>query len=161
MGVACGEHDKMRLTSTHEQACHSVRARTYSLSATRDSLLRSFRLARVAAELALQPIEYPVDEALRVRVRKLFREIDRFIDGNDGRNVLSINHLEHRKPQDREIDLRNAIKLPVVRERLDLGINRLAVLDHAVNQFLAERIVFTRLLAVFEEDTQVLQEILR
>src|SRR5204862_67705 len=51
--------------------------------------------------------------------------------------------------------------LPVVRQRLDLGVDFSEMLDHSLNQFFAERIVLPRLLAILEEYEEVICEILR
>ena len=53
----------------------------------------------------------------------MFREVDRLVDRNDGRDVLAVDHLEHRDAQDREVDLRDPLELPILREFLDARID--------------------------------------
>jgi hypothetical protein len=69
-----------------------------------------------------------------------------------GGDVLAEHHLEHREAQDREVDARDAVELPVVRERdLMRASISATVLDDPVDQLLAEGVVLAGLLQVLEE----------
>src|SRR5688572_22732841 len=105
----------------------------------RSSLPGAFRLSRIAAELTFEAVEDSIDEALRVRVGKLLREIDRLVDRNHRWDVFAVNHLKHREAQNREVDLGNSIEFPVMGERLDLAVDFFAMLNHAMDQLLAKR----------------------
>src|SRR5258708_2661313 len=113
-------------------------------------------LARVAAELVLHPVENAVDEPLGVRAGILLAQVDGLVDRDDRRDVLAGQHLEHREPQDGEVDLGDALELPVVRQGLDVAVELRHLLDGAVDQLLGKGVMLARLVEVLEKQPQVL-----
>jgi hypothetical protein len=103
----------------------------------------------------------PLMKRFRVVVGELLGEIDRLVDRDDRRDVVAVLHLEDGEPEDGEVDLGDAVELPVVSEGPDVSVDLGHVLDRSMDQLLAEGVVLTWILLALEEDTQVLGQVHR
>src|SRR5579862_1188715 len=103
--------------------------------------------ARSALRLLLLPgwggsqadvVQDAVHERTRVLRRELLRDVDRFFDRDQRRDVVPVQELEGRQAQDVAVDRRHALELPVLRDLLDLAVDRRLLLADAEDQLAGE-----------------------
>src|SRR5205823_1822554 len=96
------------------------------------------RFARRSRQLFPDPVENPIDETSRFRSAKFFCQLDRLVNRNDGRNVVTKQHFIDGETQDIAIDRGDATKLVV------FGITSNALVDfpemrvHPINERLSK-----------------------
>src|SRR4051812_48700602 len=96
------------------------------------------RFAQGPAQIALHPVEDAIDETSRIGPAKRFRELDRFIDRNDRRDVFAIKHFINRQSKHVPVDRRDAVEIVVRTIFSDPVINLGQVCDHPVDERLRE-----------------------
>ena len=65
-----------------------------------------------------------------------------------------------RQSQYREVDLRDSLKIPVVRVSFDLSVDSFDMIDCAVDKFFGEGVVVALLILRFDKDTQGITQLL-
>jgi hypothetical protein len=72
-----------------------------------------------------------------------------------------VEHLEHRYPEDSQVDLRDSLEFPILREHLYLRIDTRLVFYDTVDDFLTKPIVFPWLLQSLEENPEIVDNVRR
>ena len=95
----------------HERSRALSRATDAAALTLRLRRSRRRRLAQRTSQITLHAIEDTVDETSRVGPAEQLRQLDCFVNRNDRRNVVAIQHLKNCEPQDIAIDRRNALEI--------------------------------------------------
>src|ERR1019366_1487748 len=85
----------------------------------RHATLNSLDYAGRAHQLALNLVEDAIHKLAAVLRGELLGDVHRFIDAYYRRNVIAMQHLVYRQPQNIAVHRRDAVQLPVLRMLLD------------------------------------------
>src|SRR6185436_18769983 len=83
-------------------------------------------------------VEDAVDKGAGVLGGELLGDVDRLVDRDQGRDVLSIEELVGRQAEDVAVDRRHALELPVLGDFFDLAVDLGSLLAAAVNELAGE-----------------------
>src|ERR1035441_3240392 len=100
----------------------------------RHATLNSLDDARRAHQLALYLVEDAIHKLAAVLGGELLRDIHRFIDAYYRRNVIAMEHLVYRQPQNIAVHRRDAVPLPVLRVLLDDFVHLVPVFERAADE---------------------------
>ena len=96
------------------------------------------RFAGGTIEIFSDAIEDAVHKTTGFGAAKSFCQFNRFVDGNDRRNVVAKKHLVNGKTEDVSIDGGNAVQIIIFAITFDLLVNFRKVLNHSFDERLGE-----------------------
>src|SRR6266480_2746821 len=96
------------------------------------------RFPRRPSQIFSDAVEDAVDKTAGFGAAKSFCQFNRFVDGNDRRNVVAIEHLVNGKTEDVSIDRGNAVQIIIFEITFDLLVNLRQVRNHSFDQRLGK-----------------------
>src|SRR3974390_2921194 len=90
--------------------------------------------SRRAQEFPFDFGQNAVDEFAAVLGGEFLRNVHRFVNADDGWDVLAMEHFIDGQSHDVAVHSGNAVEFPVLRMRLDALVDRVAVLEYATDQ---------------------------
>ena len=89
---------------------------------------------------------------MRIFRRKYFRKINRFVDGNNRRNVRAVEQFKNRNAKNRKIATRNARERPIFCAVRDDFVDARKMFERSRDKLFRERIILARLrLLIFKK----------
>ena len=94
--------------------------------------------AQRPGEIILHPIQNAINESSGIRTAESFGQLNRFVDRNDRRYVVTVKHFVNCEPEDIPIHCGDPMKLVVVAVLADAIVDLGQMRDHAVDERLGE-----------------------
>ena len=98
----------------------------------------SRRFAQGTCQVAFHAVENAVNETPGLSAAESFGKLDRFVDRNNGWNVVAIKHFVDSQAQDVSIDSGDAMELVILAVTANTLIDLGQVLDHSFDKGLSE-----------------------